>query len=336
MPRINGNSPSSSPIAPRGNETPRHGNQGSSNTKHRSILGSIGAALGGIGRSRKSSSSGSASASPPRGAAPGTPPREQTTHAPIDTLKGLGVDLGALNRAIGLYLSQNIALPTDFKAALRHAGVNTAVDFHSGEPLINHPLMALSHDIHRELNPRRPAATPARPVVTLHRPAATPAQPAATPARPAGLTRSQGLRRTEGDASPPHADQAALEALNQAGIDPHEFNTAVSNYVSYGNDLPAPITAFLQNAGIRHHISTTEALNPSHPLLAFDRQVRVALRNQTPAAPRSRSAGNTPGGLTPARRRTTPTPAASPAPLNSADFDQSAVFAAPPRNVGAR
>ena len=51
MPRINGGTPSSTtPISPRGNETPRNGNQGSSNTKHRSLLGSLGAALGSIGK----------------------------------------------------------------------------------------------------------------------------------------------------------------------------------------------------------------------------------------------------------------------------------------------
>lgn len=328
MPRITGSSPSSSPIEPRGNETPRNGNQGSSNTKHRSILGSIGAALGGIGRSRKSSSSGSASSSsPPRRASPGgTPARGQTARAPIDTLRERGVDLQGLREAIGNHMSLGTPLAPHFQAALHDAGVNTELDFDPRNALdLNHPLLKLSNDLHRELQPRTPAA--------------------ATP-RPTGLSRNPGLRRTQGDASPPRAAQAAptaqahsparaqtnrapLEALNRAGIDPREFNAAVSNYLSYGNNLPAHITAFLQNAGIPHHISMAEGFG-RHPLVDFDQQVRLALRTQTPAPARSRPAGNTQARPAAPLRRPTP------APLDSADFDQSAVFAAPPHNLGAR
>lgn len=332
MPRISGGSPSSSPITPRGNETPRHGTQGSSNTKHRSFLGSIGAALGNIGRPRKSSSSGSASgshstspsASPPRGAAPGTPARGQSARAPIDTLRERGVDLQGLREAIAKYMSLGIALPPHFQAALHHAGVSTELELNTRDAIdANHPLLALSNKIYSELRSSRPAATPPR---------------------PAGLTRSPGLRR-RGETSPPQGAQAApvarahspargqtnqapLETLRRAGIDPHEFNTAVANFMSFGNDFPPNIVSFLRNAGIPHDI--TEGFHGSHPLLAFDQQVRVALRNQTPAAPRSRPAGNTPARPTPTLRRPTP------APLDSADFDQSAAFSAPQHNVGPR
>lgn len=326
MPRITGSSPSSSPIATRGNETPRNGNQGSSNTKHRSVLGSIGSALKSLGRSSKSSSSGSSSsASPPRGASPGgTPTRGQTTRAQIDTLRERGVDLQGLHDAIGEYISVNTPLPRHFRAALHDAGVDT--NLRSSEALnLNHPLLKLTNDIKSELHPRRPAAAPPRPT---------------------GLTRSSGLRRTEGNASPPRAAQTAqaaqahspareqtsrapLDALNRAGIDPRAFNAAMQNFLTYGRALPANITAFLQNAGIPHQIDRMEGFG-NHPLVAFDQQVRLALRAQAPAPTRPRPAGNTQARPTPPLRRPTP------APLDSADFDQSAMFAAPPRNVGAR
>lgn len=331
MPRITGNSPSSTPpLSPRGNETPRHGSQGSSNTKHRSIFGSIGAALGGIGRSRKSSSSGSTSgsasastsSSPPRRAAPGTPARGQAARPPIDTLRERGVDLEALRHAIGQHLTFVAPLPAHFEAELHNAGVSTDL-ISDNMQNANHPLLALSNKIFSELHPRRAAATPPRPT---------------------GLSRSPGLRRTGGETSPPRAAPAAgtgspvhepasrapLEALSRAGIDPREFRTAVSNYVALANRLPANIIRFLQDEGIRHDISSTRRIDPDHPLLAFDQQVRTALSSQTPAAAQARPARNAPATQAPTPRRP------APAPLNSADFDESAVFAAPTHSLRGR
>ncbi|RDV00455.1 hypothetical protein DWV00_01295 [Trinickia dinghuensis] len=236
-------------------------------------------------------------------------------------MRARGVDLPALRQAIGNYLSLGQALPPHFRAALDEAGVSTELDFDSRMALnLNHPLLALSNSIHSELGSRMPAA----------------AQP-----RPAGLTRSPGLRRAGGETSPPQAAQARLapreqtshaplETLRRAGIDPHAFNAAVANFLSFGHDLPADITAFLRNAGIPHHIDATQAFDGRHPLLAFDRQVRAALGPRTPAATRSRPMPNAAAGSAATLRRPTQ------APLDSSEFDQSAVFAAPRRGVEGR
>ncbi|TAM85162.1 hypothetical protein EPN42_15975 [bacterium] len=212
-------------------------------------------------------------------------------------------------------------LPSHFRNALHDAGVSTELDFDPRYQLnANHPLLALSNSIHRELDPRRPTMPP----------------------RPTGLTRSPGIGRTGGDAAPPQATLAhsptreqtrgtPLEMLRRADIDPHAFSTAVSNLVTFGNDLPPYIRAFLRNAGIPYHISRTEAFNGNHPLLSFDRQVRTALGARTPpAGTRSRPAETRLAGQPATQRQTTPTA------LDSADFDQSAVFAAPRPNVEGR
>ena len=241
MPRINGNS-HLSPVAPQGNDTARNGNRGTPNTRHRSRLGSIGAALGNLVRSRhretQETSTGSHSASPPRRASPNaspsrpTPARGQANATPLQTLERAGIDPQAFHEAMSNLISTGRDLPPNMKAALDRAGVETRIPT-DGAPMINHPLLVFSQGVVRELR-SRPS------IETLHRAGID----------PQAFVDAVGRMLTLGQALP----AGMKAALERAGVD-----TRLDTNAGFNRDHPL---VSLQHSVRRALASQTPSASP--------------------------------------------------------------------------
>lgn len=303
MPRINGTN-QLPPVAPQSNGAPRNGNQGVSHARRRSLLGSIGAALGNLGRSSnretQAPSTGNHSASPPRRAAPTaapsrhTPARAQPDRTPLQTLERAGVDPQAFQDAMSNLVATGRDLPPSMKAALERVGVDTHIAT-DGAPMINPPLLVLSRGVTRELR-SRPS------IETLHRAGIDPQAFVDAVARMMTIGREL-----------PAGMKAALE---RAGVD-----TRFDPSVAFNSGHPL---VNLQVSVRRALAAQTPSASPS----------RFAGSNHA-------SPARTPGRTTPNTPNTPPRPGrtlrrAAPIRQDSPEFANTVVFPNTSRDVGGR